>query len=104
MTTRPPGDGSGGLTGVAAYIALECEKGRNSGFPSVAYPSEIARRVDHGPFTQPPERAASVEYGSAFSLVLARMIKPVASAEETAISAICGQVRRIARSRPIMVR
>ena len=36
-----------GLTCVAAYIAPECEKGRNSGFASVPYPREIARRVDH---------------------------------------------------------
>src|SRR5579885_2230175 len=38
---------SAGLTCVATYSAPECAKGRSSGFASVPYPPEIARRVDH---------------------------------------------------------
>src|SRR5271166_1148955 len=36
-----------GLTCVAPYIAPEWANGRISGSPSVPYPPEIARRVDH---------------------------------------------------------
>src|SRR5271157_265993 len=59
---RPIKSMRAGLTCVAAYIAPECANGRSSGSPSVPYPLEIARRVDHASNAAAPCPAAINEY------------------------------------------